>query len=182
MQALTLRYVLLFLLIGASACRTENERDSRGSRPVHPLEKPVNLEKVNLYLVKKSNRQIIGYIRRNRLDMQQTGTGLWYQVLTKGTGNKVQTGQMVTLAYRLSLLDGTLCYSSSEDGLKRFKTGQGGVETGLEEGVLLLHVGDSARLILPPHLAHGLVGDGNRIPARASLLYDIKVVDAALAD
>jgi len=33
-----------------------------------------------------------------------------------------------------------------------------------------------ARLILPPHLAHGLTGDGNKIPARAIIVYDIKVL------
>jgi len=47
------------------------------------------------------------------------------------------------------------------------------VESGLEEGILLLRVGDKATFIMPPHLAHGLQGDGDRIPARSIIMYDV---------
>jgi FKBP-type peptidyl-prolyl cis-trans isomerase len=40
-----------------------------------------------------------------------------------------------------------------------------------------MHVGDKARLILPPHLAHGLLGDENRIPARSIIVYEIELLD-----
>ena len=60
---------------------------------------------------------------------------------------------------------------------KQFRIGQGGVESGLEEGVLLLlHEGDKATFIMPPHLAHGLPGDGNRIPARSIIVYEVELV------
>ena len=55
--------------------------------------------------------------------------------------------------------------------------GRGGVESGLEEAVLKLRKNSSAILILPPHLAHGLIGDGNKIPPKAILVYKIKVID-----
>ena len=57
-----------------------------------------------------------------------------------------------------------------------FKVGFGGVESGLEEGVLLLRTGDKARFIMPPHLAHGLIGDGDCIPMRAIIIYDVELV------
>ena len=80
------------------------------------------------------------------------------------------------LDYRLELLDGTHLYSSTTDGLKRFIVDQSEAELGLHEAVKLLHPGDSARLVLPPHLAFGLMGDGNRIPKRATLVYHLKIV------
>ena len=40
----------------------------------------------------------------------------------------------------------------------------------------MLKKGSKARFILPPHLAHGLIGDENRIPARAIIIYDIEVL------
>ena len=61
--------------------------------------------------------------------------------------------------------------------MKVFLVGQGGVESGLEEGVLLLKQGSKATFLMPPHLAHGLVGDDDRIPARAILKYKVEVVD-----
>jgi FKBP-type peptidyl-prolyl cis-trans isomerase len=54
--------------------------------------------------------------------------------------------------------------------------GQGEVEPGLDEGIRLLHSGDKARFILPPHLAYGLIGDENKIPARSVIVYDLTVL------
>jgi FKBP-type peptidyl-prolyl cis-trans isomerase len=58
-----------------------------------------------------------------------------------------------------------------------FQIGHGGVETGLEEAILLMKVGDRAKLVIPSHLAHGFFGDDERIPPRATLIYDIKIVN-----
>jgi FKBP-type peptidyl-prolyl cis-trans isomerase len=51
------------------------------------------------------------------------------------------------------------------------------VESGLHEGIKYMKKGEKARLILPPHLAHGLIGDMNKIPMNATLIYDIQVID-----
>jgi FKBP-type peptidyl-prolyl cis-trans isomerase FkpA len=130
----------------------------------------------NRILVKKDMEKINAYIRRHNWDMQQTASGLWYMIVEKGYGEPIKTGEIVTLNYRVELLDGSLCYSSDSLGPKRFRTGQGGVESGLEEGLLLLKNGSKARFIIPPHLAHGLTGDGNHIPARAVIVYEVEVI------
>jgi len=130
----------------------------------------------NRILVKKDNEKIKAFLTRKNWNMQQTASGLWYMILKQGSGRQAKTGNVITLDYTLELLDGTLCYSSDSLGPKQFRIGQGGVESGLEEGVLLLHQGDMARLIIPPHLAHGLTGDNDRIPARAIVVYELEVV------
>lgn len=89
---------------------------------------------------------------------------------------KISKNDLIELKYKTWLLDGTLIYDSDSLGNKSFKVGQGGVEPGLEEGVLMLEQGSRARFILPPHLAFGLIGDENRVPGRAILVYDIEVV------
>lgn len=127
----------------------------------------------NRILVKKDREKILAYVRRNNLTMKETQTGLWYGIERYGFGVKSQPDALVTLKYRVSLLDGTVCYDSDSLGVKQFRCGKGGVESGLEEGVLLLRVGDKAKFILPPHLAHGLQGDGNKIPPRSVILYDV---------
>ena len=131
---------------------------------------------VNRILVKKDSEKINAYISRHNWNMQQTASGLWYMIVENGQGKTITTGETITLNYRVELLDGTLCYTSDSLGPKQFKTGQGGVESGLEEGVLLLKEGSKARFIIPPHLAHGLTGDGNRIPARAVIVYEVEDV------
>jgi hypothetical protein len=139
-------------------------------------QKSEDLIKINKYLVGKDADIIKGYIGRRKWNMQITQSGLRYMIYEQGKGAKVQTGNKVALKYTVSLLDGTLCYSSDKDGLKSFVVGKGGIETGLEEGVRLMHQGDKARFIMMPHLAFGLVGDGNLIPARAIIIYETELI------
>lgn len=162
--------LFIFLLIVAGC---------KNPAPEENTKKPFtedDLVRVNRYLVEKDHRAIRRFIERQGWKMQQTATGLWYEIIEHGHGPAGCTGCMAVLSYKVSLLDGTLCYSSGKDGLKEFIIGQGGVESGLEEAILLLHQGDSARLILPPYLAHGLTGDQNKIPGRASLVYELRVL------
>jgi len=131
--------------------------------------------KINKYYVKQDAEIIAAYLERRNLAMTETNTGLWYQIYETGAGSKVETGDVVKFDYKIELLDGTMCYSSDSLGMKTFTVGSGGVEAGLEEGILLLHKGDKARFIMPPHLAYGLIGDQNKIPKRAIIVYYIEL-------
>lgn len=133
----------------------------------------------NRIMVKKDQEKIRAWVRRNHPEMKVTETGLWYAVDGTGHGEKARPGQTVTLAYNLSLIDGSPCYSSDASGPKQFVVGQGGVESGLEEGVLMMRQGDKARFVLPPHLGQGFTGDGDKIPKRAILVYEVEMVKIA---
>ena len=109
--------------------------------------------------------------------MVQTGTGLRYQILKKGSDRWVEKGQEVTLEYELHSIAGDLIYSSDNEGVKRFVVGNGAVETGLDEVMTYLHYGDVAKVIIPFHLGFGLHGDDQRIPGYATLVYTIKIID-----
>jgi FKBP-type peptidyl-prolyl cis-trans isomerase FkpA len=139
-------------------------------------ENSLKLEKINRILLKKDQKRIEGYLKRNNLEMKETGTGLWYKIESDGQGEKASKGKIATLNYSISLLDGTECYNSKKDGLKTFRIGMGGVESGLEEGILLMKTGDKAKFIMPPYMAQGLVGDNNRIPARSTIVYDVELL------
>jgi FKBP-type peptidyl-prolyl cis-trans isomerase len=134
------------------------------------------LMNVNKKLVDRDAAEIKKYADSAGLDMKTTETGLWYRIKKEGIGEKASKGRVITLEYKVSLLDGTVCYTSEKDGLKVFEIGHGGVESGLEEAVLMLNKGAEAVFILPPYLAHGLLGDENKIPARSSIVYEVKVL------
>jgi FKBP-type peptidyl-prolyl cis-trans isomerase len=134
------------------------------------------LVRINKYLVGEDEDKIRAYIKRRNWTMTTSGTGLWYQIYQKGNGAPAKTGKMASINYKVWLLDGTLCYSSDSLGMKKFRIGKGGVEKGLEEGILLMRVGDKARFIMPPHLADGLIGDQDRIPPRSIILYEVELV------
>jgi FKBP-type peptidyl-prolyl cis-trans isomerase FkpA len=132
----------------------------------------------NRMLVQKDRKRITEYIKQRNLTLKESESGLWYGITQNGNGSKVQENMLVTLAYNVSLLNGTSCYSSDSLGLKQFRVSKGGVESGLEEGVLLLNEGSKAVFIMPPYLAHGLTGDGDKIPARSIIVYQVELIKA----
>lgn len=158
------------LLIFFISCK----KNSQGSNS--PLQK-VDFVEQNKVWVKKDRQIIVGYLNRQGIRMTETSTGLWYHKLEEGNGIPVERDKLIEISYDIYLLDGTLCYSSKQEGNKTFLVGKGGVESGLEEGILLLTKGDSVHFLIPPHLAHGNTGDDNKIPPRAILDYRIKVVN-----
>lgn len=109
--------------------------------------------------------------------MNKTGTGLRYLIYKKGEGVKAEKEKFVKIKYKVNLITGTPCYSSEKEGPKEFLIGKAEVESGLEEGILLMRVGDKAKFIIPSHLAFGLLGDEDKIPKRATLVYDVELMD-----
>jgi FKBP-type peptidyl-prolyl cis-trans isomerase FkpA len=163
--------LFLGLSVILSFCtQQESANNSAGNRQQR------DLVPVNKYLVKKNQQNIVNFVNRKGWNMKETPTGLWFMIYENGHGNKGVQGKAISISYSISLLDGTICYSSDSLGMKSFKIGSGHVEAGLEEAALLLHEGDKARIIMPPHLAYGLLGDNNKIPAQSIILYDLTVV------
>lgn len=169
------KILLVLILCGFCSCSNSQNRKEQQSRSSQ-----ISLEKyieINKQIIGEEQKVISRYVEEQGLDMHTTETGLWYLITETGVGDNILAGKVVSLQYQIGLLDGTLCYSSGTDGQKVFLVGQGGVESGLEEGVLLLKKGSKATFIMPPHLAHGLIGDDDRIPGRAILRYEVEVID-----
>ena len=166
-------FVVLFYTFSLNACISNT--DNRKEVPQKNVKE--SLVKANKYLVIAENDEINNYINRRSWEMIETGTGLRYEIYEQGTGPEVVKGQIVVLNYELRLITGDLVYSSEMDGAKSFMVGYWGLETGLEEAVLFLKKGDKARIILPSHLAYGLLGDQKRIPSRSTLIYNVEVTN-----
>lgn len=164
--------MLMIFAISIFSCKRQNTNNQRDEYHTSQDE----LIEVNRILVLKDQQRIKGYIERNKLEMEESETGLWYSIEDPGEGPKAEAGKQATINYIISLLDGTECYNSREDGPITFTIGRGGVESGLEEGILMLNEGSKASFIMPPYLAHGLPGDGERIPARAIIVYKVELV------
>ena len=159
----------MFLLTACGSNSTEKKDPA-------PRERKESLMKVNKNLVKQEDQKIEDFIRRYQWEMEETGTGLRYMIYHEGSGRQAEKGRTAEISFTVSLLNGETCYSSDEEGPKSFIIGKGGIESGLEEGILLLKEGDRAKFIIPSHLAFGLLGDMKKIPAKAVLVYDIELI------
>lgn len=109
--------------------------------------------------------------------MTKTGTGLRYFIYEKSENHDTaKVYDVVTVDFEISLLDGTHCYSSKENGPESFMVEMANIESGLHEAMQLMCVGDKAKIILPSHLAHGLIGDTEMIPPLSTVIYDIELL------
>ncbi len=108
----------------------------------------------------------------------ETGSGLRYKIIQKGSGAKAEAGQTVSVHYEGSLLNGQVFDSSYKRNQPiDFKLGVGQVIPGWDEGIALLQVGDKARFVIPSNLAYGSAGAGGVIPPNATLLFDVELME-----
>ena len=142
-----------------------------------PDEEKEMLLRVNKFLVQKDIELIKSYAERRGWEMEVTESGLFYDIYESNDGERAEDGMSIRINYMVSLLDGTLCYSSEQDGAKEFLLGKSYEISGLEQGVAIMHEGEKARFIIPPHLAYGLLGDEKRIPAWSIIVYEVELLE-----
>ncbi|MEO6904506.1 MAG: FKBP-type peptidyl-prolyl cis-trans isomerase [Bacteroidia bacterium] len=171
------KYVFYFIFINLflGACK-ERHNTKINHTNIQSKEFQDKLIEANKMYVKRESDEIDQYALRKGWKMNTTGTGLRYLIIFNGGGAPARLDEMAKVNFKISLLDGTVCYSSDSTGAKEFLIGKDNVETGLHEGIQLMHVGDKAILILPSHLAHGLIGDENRIPPKSSVIYELELL------
>lgn len=93
-------------------------------------------------------------------------------------GAVVAPGDTVAVHYDLRLTDRSLVESSNSIGQPlRFHVGAGDVPSGLDEGVLGMRLFGRRRLTVPPELAYGAEGRPPRIPPRATLIFDVELME-----
>uniref|UniRef100_A0A673HRG1 peptidylprolyl isomerase n=1 Tax=Sinocyclocheilus rhinocerous TaxID=307959 RepID=A0A673HRG1_9TELE len=93
-------------------------------------------------------------------------------------GRTVQVSDYIRYHYNGTLLDGTL-FDSSHTRMRTYDTyvGIGWLIAGMDQGLLGMCVGEKRIITLPPFLGYGENGDGSDIPAQASLVFDVVLLD-----
>jgi FKBP-type peptidyl-prolyl cis-trans isomerase len=100
-------------------------------------------------------RDIKDYVERLHLGVRTSGTGVRWQLLRDVPGDTARPDQLVRVAYRMELIDGTVAYESARGAPESFRVEHDEVESGLHEGIQHLSPGDSAIIIIPSHRASG---------------------------
>jgi peptidylprolyl isomerase len=164
--------LLMFMVVFTISSCGDDEVKSK-PKALNPKEVSDNLAQIHKHNIRIEDQQIDDYLERRGWKFTRTESGLRYKIYDEGVGLKPKEGQRVVLEYTINLIRGDIIYDSKKDGLKVFIVGKGDEPSGLQEAVQLMHVGGRAKLILPSYLAYGLVGDGDKVPASATLFYDL---------
>lgn len=159
-------FFAMILMVLMTGCLHKPDKKSVSKPDARP-----DLIEMNRSYISKDRETISDYVAGSNLKFHETGTGLWYSMISKGEGATVKTGDNVTYDYECTLINGDPCYS----GTKTLRVGYAGAESGVTEGLQLMRPGSDFLFIIPPYLAYGITGDGNRIPGRSILLYRIRV-------
>lgn len=164
---------ILFLATALISC-SGNQNTGKSEKHVKLTEN--QLIQLNKGWVDKENAEIDNFIKQKKWNMVESSTGLRYMIYHYQAGEKAKLGKVATIAYTEKLLDGTVIYSSAKNGLKSFVIGHSRMPAGLEEGIILLKVGEKAKFILPSRLAYGLSGDGRKIPPNVPIIFDVELI------
>jgi len=102
-----------------------------------------------------------------------TDSGLQYEDIECGDGDRAGRGDTVSVKYRGTLEDGT----EFDAGTYPFQIGAGMVIAGWEEGISGMRVGGKRKLTIPPDLAYGAQGRPPVIPPNSTLIFDVELLE-----
>jgi len=159
---------MLLFLLSSTSCSTKKKPRAEvewTKEKSMELNKTIALEEkvaIKLFLAQHSTWEMI-----------ETGSGLQYYIYEKGVGDMPKIGSVVDIQYSIKMLDGTLCYETEKDEVIEVVIDHSDVETGVQEGLKKMSVGDRAKMIIPRHIAHGLTGDLDKIKPLTPIVVDI---------
>lgn len=108
--------------------------------------------------------------------VQQTPSGLQYQVLKEGHGESHPTPtSQVKVHYHGTLIDGSV-FDSSVDRGEPISFGLNQVIKGWTEGLQLMVAGEKTRLFIPSELAYGN-GSAGIITPGSTLIFDVELLE-----
>ena len=126
-------------------------------------------------LNKKAGEEFLR-INKEKAGVKTTPSGLQYEVITEGTGDKPKATDTVTVHYEGKLIDGRVFDSSIQRG-QPASFGLNQVISGWTEGLQLMTKGSKYRFFIPSDLAYGSRQAGELIEPDSTLIFDVELLD-----
>ncbi len=135
----------------------------------------MKLQQEKLEINKKAGEEFLN-INKGRAGVVALPSGLQYQVLEMGEGDKPRATDKVKCHYHGTLINGTVFDSSVERGQPAV-FGVNQVIAGWVEALQLMPVGSKWRLFIPSELAYGENGAGELIEPNSTLIFDVELLE-----
>ena len=147
--------------------------------PQLPSNKGVEIDNMNASLIKINQRlalkedQKLVQFTKNKGSFKKNEIGFWYNIYNSGNGPLLRDSSICKFSAKLILLNG----KNVEENIIQLVIGKKEVVAGLEEGLKLMHKGDSATFIIPWYLGYGMIGRKPLVPPYTSIIYKIKLLN-----
>lgn len=125
-----------------------------------------NLEAGNAFLEENKERE----------GVKVTESGLQYEVLQEGNGERPDSTDRVRVHYHGTLIDGTV-FDSSVDRGEPAVFGVTQVIPGWTEALTMMPVGAKWKIYLPSDIAYGDRGAGNDIGPNSALIFEVELLE-----
>lgn len=114
----------------------------------------------------------------NKPDVVQHDSGLMYRVLEQTQGPSPTMQNEVVVNQRILNFDGSVIADTYKSGFTdRFSLKE--AILGLQEGLQLMALGSRYEFVIPPELAWGKRGVGNKIGPNALMVFDVRLLEIA---
>jgi FKBP-type peptidyl-prolyl cis-trans isomerase FklB len=128
------------------------------------------------FMANKTEGETFLAMNKSKEGIQETSTGLQYEILTEGNGQKPASTDVVSVHYHGTLIDGTVFDSSVQRGTPA-SFGVHQVIPGWTEALQLMNVGSKYRLYIPQNLAYGAnPHPGGPIQPFSTLIFDVELL------
>lgn len=112
----------------------------------------------------------------NQAEVQQTASGLLYRIIDDVAGRQPNIQSEVVVHQRILNFDGSVIADTYKSGFTdRFNVKE--AISGLQEGLQLMSLGARFEFVVPPELAWGKRGVGNKIGPNAVLQFDVRLLE-----
>lgn len=113
---------------------------------------------------------------RRKDDVQATHSGLLFRVVEEGAGPSPTGTDAVVVNQRILGVNGKIIADTYRDGMPdRFSLQE--AIPGVREALLLAREGGRYEFVVPPELAWGRRGVGDKIGPNAVLIFDVRLVE-----
>lgn len=112
---------------------------------------------------------------RQKDGVQETASGLLYREVEPGSGIAPTETDSVEVNQRIQLVGGKIIGDTYKEGIPDEFTMKEAIP-GIREGLQLMQEGARFEFVVPPELAWGKKGVGNKIGPNAVLIFDIRLL------
>lgn len=167
-----LKYFLIILIAGCLFLSCTKTAPQLPANKGNVVDKNIaNLVEVNEKLAAKEDSILMILATKTDAKFKKSEIGFWYKVDVPTNGELIKDKDICNLSCTSLSLDMKVIQTEK----MQIVIGKKQLVVGLEEGLKLLHKGESATFIIPWYLAYGRNGKGSHIKPYTSIVYQIKL-------